>query len=278
MQQGARGLAVAAALLFLAPAVSAVTPSTIPALREWTPAAGEFQLSATSQIVVQTPDLLPDAEVFAEDLAELLGHAVPVVSAPRRRRRGRSLARPRRGRRPARPRGLSPEHREHGRDHRDRGCRRLLRHAYGAAAAAPGEHDSRRRGARLAALSRARPDDRRRARLLHAGMDRAAHQGARLSEDELLPSAFQRRRGFRIESETHPGDRFRPAPDQAEVREIIALAARYHIEVVPSSTCPATWARALARIRSCSSRTRPGQEGEPARHHQPGSRCNSCAS
>lgn len=60
----------------------ATRPWTIPALREWTPAAGVFELNGDSRIVVRSAALLPDAEVFAEDMNTLLGYPVPVVSDP----------------------------------------------------------------------------------------------------------------------------------------------------------------------------------------------------
>ena len=57
-------------------------PLTIPALREWTPAAGSFSVHPDSRILVRDASLLSDAEVFAEDLAGLLGFPIAVVTDP----------------------------------------------------------------------------------------------------------------------------------------------------------------------------------------------------
>src|SRR5439155_6425052 len=55
-------------------------PLTIPALREWTPALGSFSIESTSRIIARDASLLPEAEVFAEDLSALLGRPFAVVS------------------------------------------------------------------------------------------------------------------------------------------------------------------------------------------------------
>ena len=85
---GAAALVAAAG----APAhAQAARPRTIPALREWTPAAGVFAVNGDSRILVRSAALLTDAEVFAEDLRTLLGHPVPVVSDAVGRRGRRRL-------------------------------------------------------------------------------------------------------------------------------------------------------------------------------------------
>ncbi|GIG90724.1 family 20 glycosylhydrolase [Plantactinospora endophytica] len=53
-------------------------PTTIPALREWTPGTGQYAFGAASRLVAE-PALLDEAATFAEDLAEVLGRTPAVV-------------------------------------------------------------------------------------------------------------------------------------------------------------------------------------------------------
>ncbi|WP_063753315.1 family 20 glycosylhydrolase, partial [Streptomyces sp. NRRL S-87] len=65
-----------------APRTSAAAPRTVPALRQWTPGSGSYAFGADSRIVVDPAyaDLLAgDAAPFAEDLGALAGRTVPVV-------------------------------------------------------------------------------------------------------------------------------------------------------------------------------------------------------
>ncbi|MGH3517603.1 MAG: family 20 glycosylhydrolase [Haloechinothrix sp.] len=70
--------------------VDTARPWTIPALREWRPASGTFTLGSPARIVLTPADaqaLSATAAVFAEDLRSLLGSAVQVVArggAPKR--------------------------------------------------------------------------------------------------------------------------------------------------------------------------------------------------
>lgn len=74
---------VAATLLtFHLCALQAEQPRTIPALREWTDAAGSYSFASTTRIVLDSTsssDLSTTASVFAGDLLALTGFAVPVV-------------------------------------------------------------------------------------------------------------------------------------------------------------------------------------------------------
>jgi hexosaminidase len=60
--------------------LSASRPVTIPALREWREASGAFALRDSSRIVIADDALRGAAEVFAEDLQALTGRALPVTS------------------------------------------------------------------------------------------------------------------------------------------------------------------------------------------------------
>ncbi len=69
-------------------------PAVIPALQEWTGADGAFSLLPTTRILVSAadsasgaPSLLQHMETFSRDMAELIGHSLPVVA-------GESPARP----------------------------------------------------------------------------------------------------------------------------------------------------------------------------------------
>jgi hypothetical protein len=72
MPKQLRLLFLAALALALANPISGIAhaqsarPQTIPALREWVPAAGVFQMSGGSRILVRTPALLPDADPGTE--------------------------------------------------------------------------------------------------------------------------------------------------------------------------------------------------------------------
>ncbi|HEU5471780.1 MAG TPA: family 20 glycosylhydrolase [Actinophytocola sp.] len=61
-------------------------PVTVPALTGWTSAAGRFELTPDSRIVVdpEQEHVRDDAETFAGDAAEIIGRRLPVVTEPRR--------------------------------------------------------------------------------------------------------------------------------------------------------------------------------------------------
>lgn len=59
-------------------------PKTIPALRQWQSAVGVYQFTASSRIIVASAnltELLPVAQVFAEDLLALTGNSVGIFSS-----------------------------------------------------------------------------------------------------------------------------------------------------------------------------------------------------
>jgi hexosaminidase len=58
-------------------------PPTIPALRSWTPGSGQFSLTSSSRIVLNSGDgsqLQTAADVLAEDLRKITGWAIPVTT------------------------------------------------------------------------------------------------------------------------------------------------------------------------------------------------------
>ncbi len=64
-----------------APAPEALaTPEVIPALADWTAGSGSLSLTPDSRLLVASPQLRADAETFAEDLADATGLELPVVA------------------------------------------------------------------------------------------------------------------------------------------------------------------------------------------------------
>ena len=117
---------------------------------------------------------LSEARLFANDLRRLTGRATPVLAGPGLvPRPGHESLRLGSSDRQARQRGLPPGG-GRGAAHRSaHSGGRLLRHAQRPAAPAPPPHHSGRACARLAALPRARPDDRQRPQVLHPRLDPA---------------------------------------------------------------------------------------------------------
>ena len=181
---------------------------------------------------------------------------------PRRRR-----ARARHPRPQIRPRGV----RARGRLGRaDRGAherRRVLRDAHGAPAAARRSrpHHGRHR-AGLAALSRARADARQRPPLLHAGVDRASDQAARLPQAQPAPPALLGQPGLSDREREPPRDRVGAPPDQAPGAH--AAGAR---EALPRAGHPgARHAGASRRRARATPRAAGARPPGPARHHRAG--------
>ncbi|MEV5550698.1 glycoside hydrolase family 20 zincin-like fold domain-containing protein [Streptomyces sp. NPDC052309] len=62
------------------------SPTTLPALSDWEPAAGSFTPARTGRVLVRDDELVDDAATFASDLSDVLGRTLPVKSttmAPR---------------------------------------------------------------------------------------------------------------------------------------------------------------------------------------------------
>ncbi|MEV7418872.1 family 20 glycosylhydrolase [Streptomyces sp. NPDC089919] len=79
----AQGAAAQAAPRAAPAAVAAAAPQTVPALRQWTAGSGSYGFGAGSRIVVDpayADRLTGEAATFAEDLGALAGRTVPVVT------------------------------------------------------------------------------------------------------------------------------------------------------------------------------------------------------
>ncbi len=188
-------LAILGALL--APPPAAHRPPTIPALREWRAAPGAFELRAVEPHRGGRRGGGP---------AGARAEARRSSPAPRPRRATSSCA-------SARPtvawaRGLPPRR---GRDAADRGAhrgRRLLRHADACSSCCAGRRPiPAGRRPRLAALPRARPDDRQRPALLHPRLDQARDPAARVPEAQPAAPALLRERGLSDREREPPGGR-----------------------------------------------------------------------
>jgi hexosaminidase len=66
-------------------ATATAKPWTIPALKQWTGAAGSFTAGASTRVIAADPRLAGTAKTFAADLSALTGHRVAVAPGPARR-------------------------------------------------------------------------------------------------------------------------------------------------------------------------------------------------
>jgi hexosaminidase len=224
---------------------------TIPALREWRGGEGTFRLRRSPRIVVPVAHrrrLRSDAEVFADDLRELTGRRVEVVS-----RRGTRL---RRGdirlALGARDHGLG---REGYRMRIGRTVRIAGNHPAGAFYATRTLLQLLRQGADVPA-GRARDWPRYPERGLMVDVGRKYFTPGWLQAHvrelaylklNYLHLHLSDNQGFRIESERHPEVVSSRHLTKREVRELVALATRYHVTVVPEIDMPGHMEAALAR-------------------------------
>lgn len=73
------GLALGAVPATAATPAVGLKPWTIPALKQWTGAPGEFRFDAATRVVAGAPALAATAQTFAADLSALTGRHVPVA-------------------------------------------------------------------------------------------------------------------------------------------------------------------------------------------------------
>jgi hexosaminidase len=226
-------------------------PLTIPALREWTPAAGAFQISPDSRILVRDAALLSDAEVFAQDLAQLLGFPISVVDDPGAAAGAGDLALalgetdPRLGGEGYRLRISAAIEitaaQSAGAFYATRTVLQLLHeNLYQGFAVPAGE-----------ALDWPRYPER--GLMIDAGRQYFTPEWIAQHLKELaylkmnyFHLHFSDDGGFRIESETHPEIVAEQHLTKQEVRDLVALAARYHITVTPELDMPGHLSGALA--------------------------------
>ncbi len=252
-----RGLAVAVAagcvalLAGAAPTQAAERPRTIPALREWSPGEGAYELRSGARIVVPVKHrrvLRETAKTFAADLRALTGVSVPVVSG----RRVSALRGDIRLRLGARDPALGRE------GYRMRAGARLMI----AANSAPGAFYATRTALQLmrqhkhvpAGLARDWPRYPERGLMVDIGRKHftLAWLEARVRELAYLKLNqlhlhFTDNEGWRIESKSHPEVVSTPHLTREQVRGLIAYAARRHVRVIPEIDMPGHMRAALAR-------------------------------
>ncbi len=226
-------------------------PLTIPALREWTPAAGSFSIHPDSRILVRDAALLPDAEVFAEDLRELLGFPIAVVSDASAEAIDGDLTL-----------GLGDTDPRLGSEgYRLRIANTIEITAIASAGAFYGTrtvlqllHQNHYQGFAVRAGDALDwPRYPERGLMIDAGrvyftpgwIEQHLRELAYLKMN-YFHLHFSDDGGFRIESETHPEIVSAQHLTKQEVRDLIALASRYHITVVPELDLPGHMSGALA--------------------------------
>jgi hexosaminidase len=232
----------------------ATTPVTIPALQEWTPGAGAFTLAPSSRVVVDADDvaeLQPHAEDLALDLAALVGSD----PSPRSTLDG-----------PAEPGDVlleldgdldADEADQLGTEGYRLDVGEVLRVS---APAAAGVLYGTQSVLQLAGQSPQIPAgvardwprwpfrgfmlDNGRMYFTPEWIEARIREMAYLKLN-VLHLHFSDNQGFRIESEVHPDVPTAPYLTKQQVRDIIALAARYHITVVPEMDTPGHMQAAL---------------------------------
>ena len=225
-------------------------PLTIPALREWQAATGTFQLCNESRILIAPADqagLFPVAQVLAEDFAEQTGRAMAVViAAPAT----------------ANPGDISMSLGETDSRLGAEGYRMTVGNAIALKAIQPAGAFYGTRSV----LQLLRQDSRipageaidwprypERGLMIDAGRKYFPATWIRRHIRELawlklnyFHLHFSDNLGFRVESSTHPEIVSEEHLTKQEVREIVALAARHYITVVPEIDMPGHMDAALA--------------------------------
>jgi len=225
-------------------------PLTIPALREWQARAGVFRTCAESRILV-APEaqaaLLPVAEVFAEDYARQSGRTIAVVTAAAGASRPGDFIL-----------GLGDQELRLGSE----GYRMSVGPAVAITAREPqGVFYGTRTLLQLLQQAPAIPAGEaldwprypERGLMVDAGRKYFTAQWLQQHIREiaylkmnLFHFHFSENEGFRVESESHPEIVSEKHLSKAEVRELVALAGRYFVTVVPEIGMPGHMGAALA--------------------------------
>ncbi len=225
-------------------------PLTIPAMRLWTPAAGSFSLTSDSRIIALDESLLSDAEVLAEDLEALFGWPVAVLGAAALPGDGDITL----------DLGES-DSRLGGEGYRLRIGDTVQITAIASAGAFHGTrtllqllHQNRYQGFPVPAGEALDwPRYPERGLMIDAGRVYFTPEWIEQHIKELaylkmnyFHLHFSDDGGFRIESETHPEIVAEQHLTKQQVRDLIALAGRYHVMVVPELDMPGHLSGALA--------------------------------
>jgi hexosaminidase len=240
-----------ASVLIVAPAQPAQAdsrPLTVPALQSWAPSSGKWQLGPNARIVIRTANLLGEAEQLASDVHALTGRALTVDPTPAARAaRGDiklALAKP--------DAELGAEGyalkvggtfaisapTTTGVFYGGRTLLQLLRR--GTSVPHGSARDWPRYSQRGLMLDAAR-----------TAYSRAFIEGqiARLAylKENILHIHLTDDQRWGIQSDTHPEIVAPDALSKADIGDILAMAARYHVQVIPEIDLPGHSAALLAK-------------------------------
>ena len=219
-------------------------PLTIPALREWQGSEGQYQLRDGARIVAASSELMPVADVLADDLKELTGVAIPIASGsansgdilltlgetdPRLGNEGYRLTV-----------GDKISIRATEAAGAFYGTRSLLQMLNQSFVIAAGEAlDWPRYPERGFMIDVGR-------KYFSADWIKRHLKEAAFLKMNLYHFHFSENEGFRVESTSHPEIVSEEHITKDEVREIVALASRYFITVIPEIGMPGHMGAALA--------------------------------
>lgn len=220
-------------------------PKTIPALRAWRSDAGAYEFTDQSKIIVGSAALQPVAEVFAADLFELTGQAVPIVSGA-----GPSAGDILLDLGPCDPRighegyglligqSIEIQAADHaGVFYGTRSVLQLLRQDSRIAAGQALDWPRYPERGFMIDVGR---------KYFTAEWIRRHIKEAAWLKMNLYHFHFSENEGFRVESASHPEIVSEAHLTKDEVREIVALASRYFITVIPEIGMPSHMGAALA--------------------------------
>ena len=254
---------LAAALAVPGSAAGDERPPTVPALREWGPAAGSFELRPGSRVVLprrHARALRSEARLLADELGELTGRPVAIAFGGRVRTGDLVLA-------------LGARDRELGREGYALSVGRAVRiSARTDAGVFYGTRTVlqlvRRDGRFPAGSGRDWPRYPERGLMLDAGRRffpaRWIEQRIRELADlklNYLHLHMSDNQGFRVESESHPEAVSPEHLTKEELRRIVRVAARRHVTVVPESDMPG---HLEAALHAHPELRLPNAAGEPA--------------
>lgn len=233
--------AIVAAIVIVPQQKASATPDqqTVPAMHQWTPASGQFTFTTASRVVVDpayAAQLSGDAGTFAGDLADLLGRTVTVAQSTTPATGDVFLTLG--GTDPAEGYTLTAAasiriqaSTSAGAFYGTRSVLQLLKQS----PTIP------------AGTSRDWPAKRERGLMVDQGRKYFSVDWLRRHIKELaylklntfhfhLSDTF----GFRLESSTHPEVVSPQHYSKQEMRDLIALAARYHVQIIPEIDMPGT--------------------------------------
>ena len=77
---------------------------------------------------------------------------------------------------------------------------------------------------------------------------------------------------LKVKSDKHPEANTWGYYTKDEIRRLVALGEKYHVEIIPEINSPGTWTRGSRTARTSSSPTRDGEQAAVAARHDRGPR------